>query len=273
MKGFLIVAVFGSLCSGGFAQVSSPLFARGYTVVPEPQRVSLEAGNFTFGPGWQLKLDKGVATDDVSVETLREDLSTRFHVTLGTAAKSEGILSLRIVPGSVQIGKVIGSPTQEQDLKEQAYRIELHSSSIMITANAPTGLFYGVETLIQLLKPKMGNLWLPEGSIEDWPNLQLRLIYWDDDHHLDRVDALKHALRQAAFYKVNGIVIKLDGHFQYKSAPAVVEPNALSPAQLQDLTNYGLRFHIAHPISGWTRAYCFHLETSRVCEAARVPQP
>ncbi|MEO6830469.1 MAG: family 20 glycosylhydrolase, partial [Acidobacteriaceae bacterium] len=33
-------------------------------------------------------------------------------------------------------------------------------------------------------------------------------------------------------------------HFQYKSAPAVVEPYALSPAQLQELTDYGLRYHI-----------------------------
>ena len=113
-----------------------------------------------------------------------------------------------------------------------------------ITANSPTGLFYGVETFIQLLRPDFGKLWLPEGSIEDWPDLQLRFIYWDDNHHLDRIDYFKHALRQAAFYKINGLVVKLNGHFQYKSAPAVVEPYALSPAQLQELTDYGLHYHI-----------------------------
>jgi hypothetical protein len=58
------------------------------------------------------------------------------------------------------------------------------------------------------------------------------------------VDELKRDLRQAAFYKVNGFVIKMDGHFQYKSAPAVVEPYALTPAELQELTNYGLHYHI-----------------------------
>ena len=40
---------------------------------------------------------------------------------------------------------------------------------------------------------------------------------------------------------MNGFVIKLEGHFQYKSAPALVEPYALSPAELQELTDYGLR--------------------------------
>ena len=65
-----------------------------------------------------------------------------------------------------------------------------------VTANAAAGLFYGVETFVQLLKPRDGILWLPEGRIVDWPDLQLRQIYWDDAHHLDRLETLKKAIRQ-----------------------------------------------------------------------------
>ena len=189
-----------------------------------------------------MKLDKSVPADDVAVETLREDLATRFNVRLATSGNSAGTLSLRIEPGSVQVGNSLDKG--EDKLADQAYRIELHRGSVQIIANAPTGLFYGVETFIQLLRPALGTLWLPEGSIEDWPDLELRHIYWDDNHHLEHVDELKRDLRQAAFYKINGFVIKLNGHFQYKSAPAVVDPYALSPAELQDITNYGLRYHI-----------------------------
>jgi hexosaminidase len=242
MRASLIAAVTCVLVSMAQGQTVSPLFAGGYTVIPEPQQVTLEAGNFTFGPGWQLKLDSGVAKDDVAVETLREDLASRFNVQLGSSGDSGGTLSLRIQPGSVEIGKSLDA--NSESIQEQAYRIDLHQRAITITANAPTGLFYGVETLIQLLRRDRGTLWFPEGSIVDWPDLQLRHIYWDDNHHLEHVDELKRDLRQAAFYKINGFVIKLNGHFQYKSAPAVVEPYALSPAELQDLTNYGLRYHI-----------------------------
>ncbi|MGA8183173.1 MAG: family 20 glycosylhydrolase, partial [Terriglobia bacterium] len=69
-------------------------------------------------------------------------------------------------------------------------------------------------------------------------------IYWDDNHHLDRMEVLKQALRQAAFYKINGFVIKLNDHFEYKSAPALVNPYALTPQQLQELTDYGLKYHV-----------------------------
>ena len=97
---------------------------------------------------------------------------------------------------------------------------------------------------MQLLKPEHGKLWLPEGEIEDWPDLELRIMYWDDAHHLEHLDALKAALRQASFYKINGFAIKLEGHFQYQHAPAIVEPYALTPAELQELTDYGLKYHV-----------------------------
>ncbi len=113
-----------------------------------------------------------------------------------------------------------------------------------IFANAPAGLYYGVVTFVQLLKQRDGVLFFPEGEIEDWPDLQMRQLYWDDAHHLDRMDVLKQAIRQAAFFKMNGFAIKLEGHFQYASAPALVEPQALSPAQFQELTDYGLRHHV-----------------------------
>jgi hexosaminidase len=243
MKCLLIIATcFACIPSWGFAATVSSLFARGYTVIPEPQKVSLGVGDFTFGEGWRLQLDNSVASNDVAVEALRDDLFTRFSLALNPSGRPVGVLSLRISPGTVQVGNA--ADRDKGKLANQAYQMELDNHSIKITANASTGLFYGVETLIQLIKPRAGALWLPQGTIQDWPDLQLRQIYWDDAHHLDRIDELKRALRQAAFYKINGFAIKLEGHFQYKSAPAVVEPYALSPAQLQELTNYGLRYHV-----------------------------
>ncbi len=231
-----------AVASWGLAETVSPLFARGYTVIPEPQKVSLRSDDFIFGPAWQLQLDKSVRANDVAVETLHEDLATRFHLKLRSNGNPSGILSLRISPGAIQVGDALDR--DKDRLAAQAYRIDLSSHAINITANADTGLFYGVETLIQLLRPHAGMLSLPEGQIEDWPDLSLRHIYWDDAHHLERMNELKRALRQAAFYKIDGFIIKLEGHFQYKSAPALVEPYALTPAQFQELTNYGLRYHI-----------------------------
>ena len=69
-------------------------------------------------------------------------------------------------------------------------------------------------------------------------------IYWDDAHHLEPLPILKQAVRQAAFYKVNGFAIKLEGHFHSAHAAPVVEPYAMTPAEFQELTDYAFRYHV-----------------------------
>ena len=234
----LMVVGLTQIASGATA---SSLFRRGYTVIPEPQKVELKSGDFEIGSGWRLELGKGVKPDDVAVESLKEGLDTRHGISLETRGRGKAI-ELTIQPGSVAIGEA--TDKNKQALEEQAYKLEMTGSGIKISANAPTGLFYGVETLVQLVKHAEGKCWLPEATITDWPDLQQRNIYWDDNHHLDRMDVLKQALRQAAFYKINGFVIKLNDHFEYQSAPALVNPYAMTPQQLQELTDYGLKYHV-----------------------------
>jgi hexosaminidase len=225
------------------ADAVSPLYARGYTVLPEPQQVAFKGGDFEFGSGWRLALGQSVSATDVAVESLEKGLARRYGAILKTSGKGgDKTIELRIQPGAVQIGEA--ADNNKAALAEQAYALELTSDRIRIRANAPAGLLYGVETLIQLVKPDRDKLWLPTGRITDWPDLENRFIYWDDRAHLDHIDILEQAIRQCAFYKINGIMIKLNGHFEFASAPAVVEPYAFSPAQLQALTNYGLRYHV-----------------------------
>jgi hypothetical protein len=238
MKPILLLSF---LCAAhAWAATVSPLFARGYTVLPQPQVARLGSSDFPFSSGWRLEF-QGVAPNDSAAQVLREELARRHGVKLANPGAA-GTLRLIIAANSARVGEA-----QDRDravLAREAYKIDLAPGRVTIAANAPAGLYYGVVTFVQLLKPRNGVLELPEGQIEDWPDLQRRQIYWDDAHHLDRLDALKQAVRQAAFFKINAFVIKLEGHFQFKSAPALVEPQALSPAQVQELTDYGLRHHV-----------------------------
>ncbi|MCC6365984.1 MAG: beta-N-acetylhexosaminidase [Bryobacterales bacterium] len=235
----LILALFLSLPA--VADTVSPLFARGYTVMPQPQVVKLGTGEFVFSEDWKLELD-GVSPGDSALEMLREEFAERFHRRLSPSSNAAGVLRLVIAAGPAKVGT---AQDRERDvLGQQAYTMDLSSNRIIISASAPAGLYYGAVTLAQLLKPRDGQLFYPEAHIEDWPDLQLRQIYWDDAHHLDRLDTLKQAVRTAAFFKINGFALKLEGHFQFKSAPAVVEPQAMPPAEYQELTDYALRRHV-----------------------------
>jgi hexosaminidase len=229
-----------ALAVAGRSETVSKLWSRGYAVIPDPQQVELLDGDQQFGPEWQIQRGAGVAEGDVAIEVLAQELESRFglRAAVGTAT----VVRLEMKAASVIPGETADS--DKQAVADQAYRIEIGDSGVAIVANAPEGLLYGVETLVQLMRTRRGEYYLPRCRITDWPDLHLRHIYWDDAHHLDRLPELKRAVRQAAFFKINGFALKLEGHFQFQSAPAVVEPYALSPDQYQELTDYGLRYHV-----------------------------
>jgi hexosaminidase len=219
----------------------SALYVRGYTLIPEPQREAVKSADFQLDNAWRVRLGQNVDSHDIAPESLREQLKERYGINL--AARGEGkVIDLAIQADAVQIGEA--TDPDKASVKQQAYRLELGPQQIRITANAAPGLFYGVETLVQLVRAERGGLWLPEGEIVDWPDVSLREVFWDELEHLDHLDVMKQAIRRAAFFKVNALSLRLNGHFEYASAAALVDPYALSPAQLQELTDYGLRYHV-----------------------------
>src|SRR5947209_5032877 len=74
----------------------SPLTARGYTVLPVPQKVVLKTADFPVTDGWRIVLDRGVRRDDIAVESLKDLLSERFHLApgAGAAGAAAGVIRL-----------------------------------------------------------------------------------------------------------------------------------------------------------------------------------
>ena len=77
---------------------------------------------FHFRRGWQLVLEAGIKADEVSVESLKEQLSERFHLCwrrakpLQVTAETFG---LAVAPGSVVVGEA--TDKNKPGLAEQAY--------------------------------------------------------------------------------------------------------------------------------------------------------
>ena len=116
---------------------------------------------------------------------------------------------------------------------------------MQVKGNSKAGLFYGVQSLIQLFKTAgPGQVLLPEGEIRDWPDLQLRIIHWDTKNHLDRISALKDYIDRLARLKINMISFEIWDKFKFPTDPDIGVKEGFTPAQLQDLVNYGLERHI-----------------------------
>ena len=53
-----------------------------------------------------------------------------------------------------------------------------------------------MQTFLQLIRFQKEKVSLPEGEIVDWPDMSVRMIYWDDAHHLEKTEALKEIIRK-----------------------------------------------------------------------------
>src|SRR5664279_2747466 len=80
------------------AATASPLFARGYAVMPEPQRVSLQGSDFPFSSAWRLSVGQGVSESSSAVESLSTDLKERHQITFDARSGAGAVLELTVVP-------------------------------------------------------------------------------------------------------------------------------------------------------------------------------
>jgi len=213
---------------------ATALWARGYSVIPTPQRVQLTTGTVIVDDTWRVE---GI-TDGIAFRSLLDDMESFHQTPLKADTASGKVIHLAVQPGAVATGK-------DPAITRQGYRLEIRDTSIRITGNAKPGLFYGVQTLLQLLKrDSAGNLIAPRGVIEDWPRFQLRFLHWDTKHHQNRMETLKRYLDWSARLKVNMIGFELEDKFAYPSHPSIGAPGAFTPAELQEIVNYGLERHI-----------------------------
>ncbi len=213
------------------AQHATDLWLRGYSVIPTPRTVRLAGGEVLVDDTW--KVDAGpLGLNHIAVRTLIRDAAEFHRLVLRPGAGARRI-RLSVAPGAV-------TTNAEPECDRQAYRLRLGDALIEITGHSDQGLFYGVQTLLQLLRrDPTGRLRAPRGEIEDWPRLALRFLHWDTKHHQDRMETLKRYLDWTARFKANMIAFELEDKFEYPSHPVIGAPGAFTTAELQELVDYG----------------------------------
>ncbi len=106
--------------------------------------------------------------------------------------------------------------TGRDDLGPEGYALEVTAERVTITAPAPAGLFYGVQTLRQLMPPHVEYgaetprpLQIPAVRVEDRPRYAWRGAMLDVARHFFEVDDVTRYLDLMALYKLNRLHLHL----------------------------------------------------------------
>lgn len=135
--------------------------------------------------------------------------------------------------------------TRDTPQNEEGYRLTVDREGAVVTSRSNTGLFYGCQTLRQLLEDSRDfGCPIPEVTVTDYPTIAYRAVHLDTKHHLDRMEYYYRMIDKLASYKVNAVIWELEDKLRYTRNPEIGAPNAISKQEMQSLCRYARERHI-----------------------------
>ncbi|GAA3963326.1 hypothetical protein GCM10022246_15610 [Pedobacter ginsengiterrae] len=168
------------------------LSAQEVNIIPQP--VSIKTG---------LSTEKFII--DKSTEIISSDSLSNSALFLQSYIQKYYDLKLRINPNSTSKKNIIKLEIVTRLLKSSnEYELVSNYDQTIIYANSENGLFYGVQTLIQLLPDvKSASLQIPAVSITDYPRFDYRGMHLDVSRHFFDVEFVKQYIDYLALHKMN----------------------------------------------------------------------
>jgi hexosaminidase len=215
MKNLRLLLAFGLLLVLGACQKSVKLSEAG--LIPLPQEIADGAGTFELSQEIGIQLvgesDRLPALGIYLAEKLRP--ATGYALAI---AQDTGAIVLELTSA--------GDP--------EAYQLQVTGEEVRITASDEAGLFYGIQTLLQLLPVEITHAskqeidWiLPQGTIIDKPDFAYRGSMLDVARHFISVEDVKFYIDQMASLKMNYLHLHLTDdqgwRIEIKSWPKLTE--------------------------------------------------
>ncbi len=175
-----------------------------YSIIPWPQHLEPQDGMFTLNENTLIILSDPAhealrATAEFWADQVR--VSSKLPLPIADAPADSG-------------GTITFTLDETADTGPEGYRLNVSEEAVTLTATAPAGLFYGTQTLRQLMpvavdrggtvRGKDMTAWtIPAVTIEDAPRFGYRGILLDVARHFFPVSDIKKTLDLMALYKMN----------------------------------------------------------------------
>lgn len=182
-KLLLVVVAMGLL--------SMKLVASDYNILPKPNKVEYEWGEYSFGFDFsfvypiellnEARLIRGWLTDDFVINPV-----------LHQKKKDDQRGSINLVLDNTVV------PNQKE-----GYVLEVNDNGVTIKANSKAGIIYGAQSLRQIIKERDGRFYVQKGTITDYPALSWRAFMLDEARHFKGKEVVKDMLDEMVALKMN----------------------------------------------------------------------
>ncbi len=193
-------------------------FNKRFRLLPQPQKVELLHGEGIFFSDLH-----GIFFNNPDQKPVIDGRLANLPMALSPAP---GVVSL-------VINRDLNLPSPE------GYILEIRGKQVVIEALTQAGLFYGIQTLDQLLEDSQDQqIEIPSCLITDYPEIEFRAIHLDLKHHLDAGHYYYSIIDRLAKIKINAIIIEFEDKLRYRKAPLVGAANSISIEEFAAISKY-----------------------------------
>ncbi len=224
-------------------------------LIPYPKKLTEKNGVFRIDHSTTILLDTSCDYADYEAAAeLRKEIgrNTGFLpvITKGEAdvnrlaLQSVGMIILQKadIGGIKSRGKTKGKETESGegvgDPAKPSYRLLVTDETVMVTGFSSTGLYYGIQTLRQLIRGSAPLLRCVE--IEDGPDFEFRGFYHDITRgRVPKLETLTELADRLAFYKLNQLQLYIEHSFAFKAHSEIwADSDPLSAEDILVLDEY-----------------------------------
>jgi hexosaminidase len=222
-------------------------------LIPQPREVQTKTVRFTVTPGMQILVVSPVGMEDhFAAESLQEELELvtghKYPIATTTAAPSAGTASILLgrLDQSPIRGLVDSRRLRRDGIPEQGYLLDVEPGQVLVAGKDGPGLFYGVQTLRQLVAGQGSKAEIIGVSVRDWPSLPYRGTQVDVARGLvPKLDYLKRIVRTIAEFKMNQLYMYMEESFRLDGQPLVgLLSDTLSRNDWNELVAYAKPYHV-----------------------------
>jgi hexosaminidase len=220
MKKLFKLFLFLALCVNAFSQSNS------IAIIPEPVSLTTNSGHFI--------LPKNITVEAPNKPELKETIILLTEKLKNVTGAQVKVTSASAATNTIRL---VLNKTANTTIGKEGYELNVTATGVVIKANEPAGLFYGVQTLWQLFPKEIeGNSlahvkWeAPCVAITDYPRFGWRGLMFDVARHFFTKAQVKQYIDAMVKYKFNLLHLHLTDdegwRIEIKSLPNLTKVGA-----------------------------------------------
>ncbi|HEX9382864.1 MAG TPA: beta-N-acetylhexosaminidase, partial [Gemmatimonadaceae bacterium] len=216
-----------------------------FRLIPQPREMQVE-GSVSLPNGITVARPAN-AEDRLAALDLTNALKDRgIHVVTGETGAGPRVVLLRADASTAQSVLRRHSLKLDPAMKDEGYVITPDGNRIVVIGTTSAGVFYGAQTVKQIVSGDGDQARLYRATIRDWPAMRYRGFHDDLSRGpVPTLDFQKKQIRTLAAYKVNVFSPYFEHTLAYDSNPLIAPPGgAMTHADVKELVAYAVNYHV-----------------------------